>query len=171
MLADIDPLVPAKPGKLNLIVVHQGTHPLHHLSLLFYDPEKAMNIGLMAMSHGSNASIQQKTLAEATRNKTFELLLPEHFEEISFDYTPLKMTSHRYEFSFEGLNGTWNEILLLQLVKGSWLEAYRISKVKQDSKKLLTENVQVVEHVDPGFPKPFSWAGERLHPLGLAGTN
>ncbi len=43
-----DPLVPFKPGMLNLMVIHQGKYPHHDVIMLFFDWQKAMNMSLAA---------------------------------------------------------------------------------------------------------------------------
>lgn len=86
-----DPLVPAKPGMMNLMVIHHGKYPLHDVSMHFYDWRKAMASEFpQVVAHGSAPLDMQKLHAETLKitSKVIAVppLLPNHYGKISFDY-------------------------------------------------------------------------------------
>jgi hypothetical protein len=152
--AKLDPIAPTKPGKLNLIVIHHGKYALHDVTLLFYDAQKAQNTFMRSVANTGQPATQQETIAKSMRKTKLDELRPNHYLQIEFDYVPDQTNSHEYSISFEGPNGSWNELLRLQLVSDKWLQALKVTKEIPDPTGLLSpQKKTVLEDADDGFPK------------------
>lgn len=154
--AIIDPFQPPKRGKINLTVVHQGKYALHDVTLVFFDWDRLIRMGMAAIADHSKHYDQQRELATATRKMKLEPLMPTHYLQVALDYEPLQAKSHKYQISFDGPNGQWDEVLLLRLVHDKWVSAFRVSR-ETPSADGSSRKRELVESVDQEFPQPVDW--------------
>jgi hypothetical protein len=169
--AQIDLTKPIEAGRLYLYVIRYGEHPLYNVNMFFYDPQKAMQLGMLAMKlameKGAAVPDLQGNLKDAAQSMKLETPFITDLTKIDFAYQPLKTDSQVYSFGFSGLNGHWDETLRLERVEGKWIQAFKVTKdIPSPDRFLPAQKKTVVEHVDDGFSTPMNWEGPmRVNPV------